>query len=936
MSAAYLTLLSEDIFLNAGRSLAGTDFDGDGRGDILIGADLGENAGSELSGKVVIVFGAPPETSAIDLDDATLYENGAHGLLLEGDSEDDGFGWSVQNLGDVTGDGLDDVAIAAQGKGSVYIVKGDAAPDFGTGTLAIGDLVASGSAIELTGLPALADEIFVTPGGDLDEDGLADIVVSVSSGGVDEVYVLYGGSTTTDLSTLDGTEGFKVTGLDLANASGANTGAIGDLDGDGFGDILLGHPGPDEDGNDSGDIVFLLSGYLPSGGSIDIDDLSATETLTLTGLDASAAPGASVAGRFDLNGDGFDDVAVSAIASDAGGVNAGQVFVVFGADGLEGEVDLTTLDGSNGFEITGLAAGDELGTVVQGLGDVSGDGRDDLGLLTASGDLYVIFGVDSATGFDASFDLATINGSNGIAVTGLFDEVPEHLTLSAIPSLNGDAINEIAVGGLYDVFTGADTKIILGGTRNFAALDDADGAEDFAIDFSALGEVEFVETDTSLILSGDTTGSLGEDDATTEGSIGITDTEPAPGDEPPSFAGVSRTGDFGTLIVNAAGDIWTYTITDNEALQFLNEGEQRFDKIQLVEPSTGATQTVTITIEGSDDAAVFTGEDTPFIGEDIGQFTETFTITDVDDDVLGFTTLRFDGSHGHVIVEETGTEEEFTYTYFLTDASVQSLGTGASLSDTITLTDDAGNDYDLVITIDGADEGATVTYDTTDPIRLGLGGDIIETSAGDDDINTGGGDDSVKSGGGKDVIVDPTGNDHVESGDDSDSVLLLSGDNYVDGGAGGDLIRTGYGNDEIHGGAGDDVISADSLSGFLFGNDTISGGTGNDLMEAGAGADTFVFAPGDGDDTIASFNEVTAALDAGGTFYVATPTGRDFTSGIDRVLLDGFSTVNAGNVMDFVTDGTSGAVFSAEGTSITFYGVFEADLSADDFVFLLT
>src|ERR671932_471610 len=88
--------------------------------------------------------------------------------------------------------------------------------------------------------------------------------------------------------------------------------------------------------------------------------------------------------------------------------------------------NLSTLNGSNGFAINGIAAYDQSGFSVSSAGDVNGDGFDDLIIgargadpngINAAGQSYVVFGSNS--GFGASFNLSALNGSNGFAINGI-------------------------------------------------------------------------------------------------------------------------------------------------------------------------------------------------------------------------------------------------------------------------------------------------------------------------------------------------------------------------------------------------------------------------------------------------------------------------------------------------------------------------------------
>jgi hypothetical protein len=125
----------------------------------------------------------------------------------------------------------------------------------------------------------------------------------------------------------------------------------------------------------------------------------------LDGIDRYDFSGWSVAGAGDISGDGFDD-----LVSGAPGDNASNV--VFGrVSGFGARLDFASLDGANGFRLDGIAR-DDSGYSVAGAGDVNGDAGG--GYAGAS---YVVFGRDS--GFGASFDLATLDGTNGFSLDGI-------------------------------------------------------------------------------------------------------------------------------------------------------------------------------------------------------------------------------------------------------------------------------------------------------------------------------------------------------------------------------------------------------------------------------------------------------------------------------------------------------------------------------------
>ncbi|MBD2587774.1 FG-GAP repeat protein [Synechococcus elongatus FACHB-1061] len=456
--------------------------------------------------------------------------NGSNGFRINGIAAYDYSGRSVSGAGDVNGDGIDDLIIGANYadpnggySGQSYVVFGS---DQGfSADLNLADLDGS-NGFRINGIAA--DDrsgISVSNAGDVNGDGIADLIVGANyadpNGNLSgQSYVVFGSdqgfSAALNLSTLNGSNGFRINGIAAYDQSGFSVSSAGDVNGDGIDDLIIGAYFADPNGNLSGQSYVVFGSDQGFSAALNLADLNGSNGFASNGITASDYSGRSVSGAGDVNGDGFDDFIIGASGADPNGSASGQSYVVFGSDqGFSAALNLADLNGSNGFAINGITAYDRSGFSVSGAGDVNGDGIDDLIIgafgadpngTNSAGQSYVVFGSDQ--GFSADLNLADLDGSNGFAINGIAAFDLSGFSVNGAGDVNGDGIDDLIIGARNaDPNGGASGQsyVVFGKKGGFSAdlnLSALNGNNGFRINGIAAGD----NSGTSVSNAGDVNG----------------------------------------------------------------------------------------------------------------------------------------------------------------------------------------------------------------------------------------------------------------------------------------------------------------------------------------------------------------------------------------------------------------------------------------------
>jgi hypothetical protein len=462
-------LESNQASANLGVSVSGAgDVDGDGYADVIVGSDqynagqAGEGAAFIFMGRALGIADADPSTAATQLESNEVSAN---------------LGSSVSSAGDVNGDGYSDVIVGAPVYG--FLPYGAAFIFLGSSSgIADGNPVSAATQLLSDQQPSAMGT--VSGAGDVNGDGYADVIVGAPGYGFSgngAAFVFLGSSS----GIPDGGPATAYAQL-LSDESGANLGAqvagAGDVNGDGYADVIAGAP---IHGFPDAGAAFI---YL--GGATGIANGNPSNSATLLESDqADALLGYSVSGAGDVNADGYSDVIVGAAWYDAGQSDEGAAFVFLGS--AAGIADGTPANAAAQLESDQVDA--NLGYSVSGAGDVNGDGYADV---IAGAPFYDAGQNDEGAAFVFLGSASGIADGNPATASAQFesDQADANLgyTVSDSGDVDGDGFADVIVGayrynagenneGAAFVFHGGSSGVADGTPASAAAQLESDQAE---------------------------------------------------------------------------------------------------------------------------------------------------------------------------------------------------------------------------------------------------------------------------------------------------------------------------------------------------------------------------------------------------------------------------------------------------------------------------
>ncbi|MHA1979069.1 MAG: carboxypeptidase regulatory-like domain-containing protein [Candidatus Hodarchaeales archaeon] len=439
---------------HAGRAVAKAgDVNNDGYADFLIGEPNDDYGGADAGQAYLILGKSTGWAQGLSLSSVSA--------SFVGENADDNAGGTIAGVGDVNNDSYDDILIGARdnsfgggGAGQVYLILGRPT---GKWAMRMSLTDANASFVGENSGDFAGDSI--AGAGDFNNDSYDDFLIgSISSEGgtnAGQTYLFFGRPTQNwyyRTSLADANASFL--GEHPEDYSGRAVAGAGDVNNDGFDDILIGASHNNEIGVDAGQ-SYLILGRTAATLSVDMS-LETVSNASYLGLRPYDYSGNAVAGAGDVNNDGFDDILIGAYFSNTTGTGAGEVFLILGkSSGWQMDTSLANVDAS----FAGEYQNDEAGWAVSGAGDVNNDSYADFMIGarwndaagSQSGKFYLFLGKSTINwGINTSLLLANMSFSGENAG----DEAGG--ALAGVGDVNKDGYADLLIGAYANDASGAD------------------------------------------------------------------------------------------------------------------------------------------------------------------------------------------------------------------------------------------------------------------------------------------------------------------------------------------------------------------------------------------------------------------------------------------------------------------------------------------------
>jgi Ca2+-binding RTX toxin-like protein len=651
-------------------------------------------------------------------------------------------------------------------------------------------------------------------------------MVSAPTFGVDDkgatfiVFGKAGGFTDVTLGTTSSTGWIRIDGGAAGDYSGHSVAALGDINGDGFGDVLIGSPYADVNGRFSSGTTYVVYGNA-SGANVDLASFDASDGFRIIGQSEGDSAGYSVSSAGDVNGDGLIDLLIGANDATPGGLNrAGSTYLVFGSNS-GADVDLANLTPSQGIRFDGEEVS-ESGFSVAAAGDINGDGLADLVVgapyanpdgREEAGSAFVIFGKTSDW---SNVDLANLAPGDGFRINGAAAGDEAGYSVSSAGDFNGDGFADLIIGAPH-----ADPNGLSNAGSTYVIFGKASGFRD--IDLANLGAADGFRIDGT---SGQLLGSLSGYSVASAGDVD---------------------GDgYSDLVVGAPGSGY---ILNGASYVIYGEASSAVNKVGTTGDDRLFGGDFDDTLSGGDGNDLIGGKDgndlltggagnDAFVYARFGEQHDTITDFRQGEDVVdlrsanigSFATVQqllSSDAQGNAVI--TTVSDGVTSTITLTGISAAQLTAG----DFVFASDSTGNQ-----SLNGTDNA--------DDLFGGAGSDSLNGNAGDDRLFGEQGSDSLTGGAGADLLDGGEGTDRVNYSLAKGGIIA----SLVNGGSAGDAAGDVYVSiEDLYGTDHDDVLEGNDQANVILGmgganvirglggDDHLAGGNENDTFYGGAGAD---------------------------------------------------------------------------------------------------